>query len=421
MSQVRSRIRGLAGAIEQLSLSEEQRVTQSLGQLFFIWLGMRLLTILWAALASALRPVTAQENAIPLWPPSAPVGVWLERALLAPWERWDVEYYLNIVVRGYRPDDGTAQFHPLLPWSAAPLAWVTGQPILALQVVSSVACVALLLAFERLASLDLDPDGARTGTLLMLLSPFAFVFFVPYTEGLFLLCAVFCFYWARKRSWWLAGLAGALATLARQQGLFLVLPLLWELWEVSGRDVQRALGAWRDWLAVTLIPAGMLVWLVFRAVALGDLQANLSSLQSLIYSVIISPSASEVVPYQAFVWPWRGLWLALTKLWNAPEPDLIIDLFFAAYFVTLLVIAWRHIRSSYRIYTVAVVVASFSYHTGAVYPYMGLPRHLMLAFPVFIGLGAVIRSSWQRLLMTGFGLLGFFFLLLLYGIEGWIP
>src|SRR5512147_41972 len=81
-----------------------------------IWLGLRVLMSLWAALVSPLRPLTDLEDKIALWPPVAPLGAWLERVLLAPWQRWDVDTYLWIVERGYRADDGSAQFHPLLPW-----------------------------------------------------------------------------------------------------------------------------------------------------------------------------------------------------------------------------------------------------------------------------------------------------------------
>lgn len=420
MWYARSHAKGASEGFEPGAGGQRLGVNQSSLQLLAMWLVLRVLTGLWIALVSSLRPVTDLESRVALWPPSRPVGPWLERALLAPWLRWDTHRFVKIVSRGYRLDDGTAQFHPLLPWLATPLEWITGQPVLALLIVSSAAGIALLLAFERLASLDLEPEAARSSAALLLLSPFAFALFLPYTEGLFLLWAVLCLLWARKRSWWLAGFAGGVATLTRQQGVFLALPLIWEWWNASNRDVRRAVTAWKNWLPLALIPASLLAWLFYRA-ALGDLRANLDSPQTLIYSLIISPSATKVVPYQAFIWPWRALSLALEKLWNTPDADLFIDLVLAAYFLLLMVVAWRHMRVSYRIYTAAIVVASFAYHTGPYYPYMGLPRHLLLAFPVFIGLGRAVQRRWLRLSMATLGLLGFFFLLLMYGIEAWIP
>jgi hypothetical protein len=390
-------------------------------QLFGAWLAMRLFTSLWAALVSALHPETAREQAIPLWPPASPLGTWLERVLLAPWERRDAILYMRIVAQGYRADDGTAQFHPLLAWLAAPIAYVSGQPMLGLMAVSVLASALLLPTFERLALLDLAPNDARMASLLLLCAPPAFVLFAPYTEGLFLLWSVVCLLCARRGAWWQSGLAGALAVLTRQQGIFLMLPLAWELWEAAHRDWRRAAFAWRDWLALGLLPFGLLIWLAYRAIALGDLQANFRDPQALIYSLIISPSSNKIVPVQAFLWPWQALWLALAKLARAPEYSLLIDLTLAAAFIVLLGCAWRGMRISYRIYALTITLASFAYYTGPFYPYMGLPRHLLLAFPVCIGLAPRFRRPWLRLLAVAGGVLGMLFLILQYVISGWVP
>lgn len=403
-------------------LAARRVISPAAWQLLGLALCMRLLTSLWIAFVSPLNPLTMREQTIRVWPPSAPFGAWLERVLLAPWERWDVKYYLWIVQRGYRTDDGTAQFHPLLAWLATPLAWLTGQPLLALLVVSSTASALLLVAFERLARLDLPPVAARTSTLLLLFSPPAFILFAPYTESLFLLWAVLCLLWARRGWWWLAGLAGALATLTRQQGIALALPLAWELWDAAGRKPRRALHAWRDWLAVALIPTGLLVWLMYRAVVLGDLQANFASPQALIYSLIISPSSSKVVPVQAFLLPPHAMWLALSKFGRAPELSLLIDLILGGAWLALLCFAWRGMRTSYRIYSITIALLSFGYYTGPFLPYMGLPRHLLLAFPVFIGLGSVMRGRviLRPRLIAG-GLLGILLLVWFYAFEAWVP
>ncbi|NJP05837.1 MAG: hypothetical protein HC837_09550 [Chloroflexaceae bacterium] len=312
------------------------------------------------------------------------------------------------------------QFHPLYPWLATPLAAIMGQPLLALLLVSSLATLGLLIAFEYLARLDLAPPAARTSTLLLILAPPAFILFAPYTESLFLLCSVLCILWAREQRWWLAGLAGALATLTRQQGLFLLLPLAWEMWEVSNRQWRHLLLAWRSWLALALVPAGMLVWIIYRALALGDVQANFSNPQALIYSVLISPSASKVVPEQAFLWPWDVLWVAAQNYQLSPGQN-IVDLVLGAGFLVLLVVAWPNMRISYRIYAVVVTLVSFSYYTGPLQPYMGLSRHLLLAFPVFIGLGPVIRPGLTRLLLLTLSSFGFFFLIFVYVIRAWVP
>jgi hypothetical protein len=213
-----------------------------------------------------------------------------------------------------------------------------------------------------------------------------------------------------------------LATLTRQQGLLLLLPLAWELWSASEQNVRQSLRVWRDWLALGLIPAGLLVWIVYRAVALSDnVQPDFSSVQSFIYSLIISPNAKEMVPGQTFILPWDALWLAIEAFLVDFESRIAINLFLAFLFVGLIVLAWRRMRPSYRLYVIAIATVSFANHTGSMWPYIALPRHLFLAFPLFIGLGAVVKQPWQRLLLMSVGLFSFLFLLLLYVIRGWIP
>ncbi|NJM06847.1 hypothetical protein HC891_12665 [Candidatus Gracilibacteria bacterium] len=285
-----------------------------------LWLFWRLLSWFLLVFTAARYPFRDVERAIAAWPPSAPLSGWVYRVLLSPFDRWDVGYYLNIVVRGYRTDDGTAQFHPLFAWLSLPFAWLTGNPLLALVLTSSISALLLFLVFERLALLDLQPAEARMATLLLIFSPLAFVFFVPYTEGLFLLCAVASFLLARRGQWWLACLAGMAATLTRQQGLFLALPLAWELWvalcRTEGGATQMMLVLRRAPLTtlrklcvaalpLALIPGGMLLWLIYRGVVLGDFQPDFSSPQALLYSTLISSSSAQVVPVQAFLPPWQ--------------------------------------------------------------------------------------------------------------------
>ncbi|NJM06848.1 hypothetical protein HC891_12670 [Candidatus Gracilibacteria bacterium] len=84
-----------------------------------------------------------------------------------------------------------------------------------------------------------------------------------------------------------------------------------------------------------------------------------------------------------------------------PSSVLIIDLTFGFGFLVLSVLTWPRMRGSYRIWSLIAIVLSFSYYTGPFYPYMGLPRHLLLAFPVFIGLAPLVVQRWSRLAIIG--------------------
>ena len=262
--------------------------------------------------------MTPREKAIPLWPPTAPYAAWVERVVVAPWQRWDAHYYVSIVERGYRADDGSAQFHPLLPLLAKPFFW---SPALGLLIVSSIASLFFMLVFYRLAALDIP--NPETATKLMLAFPVSFVLFAPYTESLWLMFATLSFWYARKSRWWAAGAAGALATLTRQQGIFLLLPLGYELWS---RGERRS----KHWIALALIPLALLGWILYRAVFLSDVHPDFSSFNALLYTTILAPSATKVVQYQAMLPPWEALWKAITITSTMPTRGNVLNLLLGA-------------------------------------------------------------------------------------------
>lgn len=387
------------------------------------WLGLRFVTTMWMAWASAFLPYSELEQQVAAWPPTVPLGQWLQRVLLAPAWRWDVTYYLRIVTQGYAATDGTAQFHPLFPWLAKPLAWLTGNPLLALTLVSSLAGLAFLWVYACWLRERVSSSQALWGAWILACSPFAFVLFVPYTEALFLLCAVLAFWGAERERWWLAGLAGGLAALTRQQGILLLLPLAVMFWQAHDGRWEALRVAWRQALGLALVPAGLVAWLLYRAVALGDLHVELTGLNTLIYSLLISPSAGQVVPQQRFDWPWWVLFTALCQFWQAPDVGQAVDLVLGGVFVALLVGSWHHLRLQERVYVLATTLVSFSYYTGSAYPYMGLPRHLLLGFPVFSVLAVAphLQARRRQLEWMGWSLLGLFFLLLLYVAHSWVP
>jgi len=223
------------------------------------------------------------------------------------------------------------------------------------------------------------------------------------------------FLFARQRQWLLAGMCGALATLTRQQGLFLLIPLGWELWKSHENRIKSL-------AIVSLIPLAYAGWVVYRGLALMDGRPDLSSFQGFVYSVLISPSAHKVVPDQQFLFPPHGLYLAFVKLVKEPNIPTTIDLLIGFAFITLTVIAWRNLRTSYKLYCLTILLVSFGYHTGmrVSSPYMGLPRHLLLAFPIFIGLAPRVSQSLMDRLFK-IGLFGMLLLTFFHCIGVWVP
>ena len=391
------------------------------GRMIAFWLALRVFSSLFISIVSSLRPLTDIEQRIALFPPTQPLADWFYRAFLSPWLRWDAVWYVRIVTQGYHSNDGTALFHPLYPWLAKPLYLLHLNPIFSLLLISAFSCLALLISYQYLSALDLPETDTRFSTLLLFFAPPAFVLFAPYTEALFIFLAILCLLWARQEKWWFAGLAGGLAALTRQQGMLLLIPVAWEMWEASGHDLRFVLKRWKLLFPLALIPIGYLSWIIYRALILSDFKLNLENPISFLSSMLLSPSGTNVVPNYGLVWPWMAIKMAVQKMIYEPDLDIWINLILGVGFLFLLVLAWKRMNWACRLYALAITILSFSFNTGPLHPYMGLPRHLLLAFPVFISLAPIFNSRWKRLLIITICAVGWFVLLFLYGFEAWVP
>ena len=346
---------------------------------------------LWGGIVMTLLPPVPQVsilNPIALLPPS-PAG-WL----LNPWLRWDVGWYIRIAVEGYIVADGRAAFGPILPLLISLLgSALGGQHIIAAFVISDLACLGSLILLYEIA----QRDGylGRRALAALLLFPFVFFMFVPYTESMLLLLTLAAFLAARDGRWWLAGLCGGLAVLTKVTALVLLLPLAWEVWEYRrSRFLSNSL-----WLAV--LPLAAAGWILVRSVVFGTSTGlDGSSAYGLLTPLLSSDYAAmwNVSPS----WPWDSL-MAAVRVPIQRWPHLhaviaLIDLVVGGMVVYLGALTFRLSRKSYPIYTVAVLVLSLI----LIVPYLPLqdaPRRWMMAFPLFIAATCVPRK-WDRLLFT---------------------
>ncbi len=125
------------------------------------------------------------------------------------------------------------------------------------------AFVAALALLYRLVELELGRRMARPTLLLLAVFPAAVFFGAPYSESLFLLCAVGAFYAARTRRFAWAGVAAMGAATTRSAGLLLLVPLAM-LWWTSAPRRPRDLA----WLA--LAPLGVAAYAAWLGLAEGD-------------------------------------------------------------------------------------------------------------------------------------------------------
>jgi hypothetical protein len=402
---------------------KESRIATTAGLALYAWGFLRMFLSAVATLFSQLHPPTSIEQQIALWPPAAEIGPWLNRVFLAPWLRWDAVWYVTILTSGYQAENGSTSFHPLYIWLSKPFYLFGLNPVLSLLLTSTIASLGLFWMFYKLAFIDLSPERSRMALLLLATFPISFILFAPYTESTFIFFTVLALYELRKRRWLWVALAAMLASLARQQGIFLILPMLWYVWEDYKTSLVELLKAWRVWFALISAPMGLIIWAIYRLGYLHEGTLEVHNLQGFIYSALLSPSAKKIIPDQVLMWPWEALMNAIVKIADTRQIQGMINLSLGLGFVLLFALAWKHMNPADRIYSLGVTLVSFSLSIGSTstYVYMSLPRHLLPAVPVFIGLASSLKKSWQQRAVIGVQFSLQVFVLMLYVFQTWIP
>jgi mannosyltransferase PIG-V len=374
-----------------------------------------------ALAVSAYSPQTAFERRVAVLPGGAPLGQWLQRVTVMPWMRYDANWYQRIVEHGYRPNEGTAAFHPLYPLLAAPIARLLGDHLgLALLLISTLASVALCVLFTRYVAQVYGSELAQPAGWLLLVGPPAFVLLAPYSESTFLALAMAALFALQRERWWWAGLLGGLAALTRQQGLALALPLAWALLlAVRERRARIWHGA-----ALLLVPLGYGLVVAYRALAFNELSvlAHTRGPADFLYTLLVSPAAETVAAGQRIAWPWETfvaeLHLIIT---SANNYYMLIDLVLGWAAVLIVLVGLRWMNRLDRLYAIGVVALALCYYNGDLSPYMALPRHVMLAFPLWIVLARWAGRGLRLFAIVEIGLLINLFLAGAFVYQGWIP
>ena len=163
------------------------------------------------------------------------------------WVQWDAQWFIATAEHGYPyklfPNRAysTTAFFPLYP-ALIRLLTLTGLPVdAAALLIPNVAFLGALYYLYRLVRLDYSPAVATRAIWLLAVFPTAVVFFIPYTESLYVLLAVLTLWHLRRRQWLAAGIAGALGALTRQSGIVLALPYVME-WYGSKVDSRQSIG-----------------------------------------------------------------------------------------------------------------------------------------------------------------------------------
>ncbi len=195
--------------------------------------------------------------------------------------QWDGRWYKLIADRGYQadlperisyiPDNGgaTVAFFPLYPYLARWFDYVfpggIDQAMLGLNVVLSAVAVVLV---GLLAREVFDIETAERAMILFCLFPGAVVMSWAYSEPTLVVCSAACLLFLMKERWLLAGIAAALGTATRPNGVALVVACA-----VAAGIAIYTKRQWRSLIAVALSPLGGVAFFVYLRVHTGESNA----------------------------------------------------------------------------------------------------------------------------------------------------
>lgn len=295
-----------------------------------------------------------------------------QRSPLQFWNQWDGQWFVAIALHGYHwgmSGKSPLAFFPLYPLFIHVGTMAGISAVLAAIVVSNVAFLGALLYFYRLASEVWGPLAAGRAVWILAFFPTAFFTFAPYSEALFLLCALGALHHARKGDALVAGLWVAAAVLTRPTGIVLLPAVLFAL------HPNRL----RTWLL------GLVPTLLSLAVYLAFLAAN-----NLPVSGLLSAQRGW---HRALTFPWTGFWASIRWFldhggrpagWAAED---LLQLAITLAFLALTVAAWQKMDRPIALYCAGfwlLVLTSPEWLPGPYnyVPFNSMDRFVLALFPL---------------------------------------
>lgn len=309
----------------------------------------------------------------------------LDHAFIKAWANFDGVHYINIASKGYVNE---GRFFPLLSIIIYILS--IGNiyfplTFLVALILPNTIFFAALFVFYKLLRLDYSENSAFDAIKVLLFYPLSFFFVSVYTEGLFLLLSVSCFYLIRKRLWWRASIVAMFLAATRFVGIFIIPALVYEFW------ITEKPKAFKQYLQIPVMSLisvlGVGAYSVFNYFKWGDFLYFLNAHTTLGNG---RTSSELIIPLQTIYRYFKILTtMSFTRFeWSVALLELMSFLF-ASF---LLFIAWRKkVRLSYLVFgSLVFFLPSFS---GT---FSGLPRYALTAFPVFIAL-ALIQNKYIKI------------------------
>jgi hypothetical protein len=304
--------------------------------------------------------------------------------MLEIWLRKDAYWYTQIAIHGYYYGRGvplTANFFPLYPMSISIVQHMTvlffgaNSYLTAGMLVSSVAFLAACVLLFRLVSDRFGDQTAYLAVLLLGLFPFSFYFSAPYTEALYVACAILAFLGIDRRNWWLAGTGALLAGAARPTGLIVGLAVVVAYFVDWLRTRHRL--RW-DILSLGLVPLGVVAFAIYCWIHFGNPFAYVVASSSFVWQEHLQTAG---IQYLISVLIHPNSWISGSLL-DFIYALLILSVLAACYPI------YRLLGLSYAVFTFLSCVAPILEFSSI----KSTGRYMSVIFPVFIVLAYALQK-----------------------------
>jgi len=296
-----------------------------------------------------------------------PLTTYSPKLLLDLWGVWDTRWYLDIATNGYstRPigpnGESNTTFFPFYPILARVLGWIVRDPYLAGLIISNVCLIVGAVVLYRLASLERGNAVGRNSVKFLFLFPSAFILSGFFSESLFLMLLLLCFFFAKTNRWLTAGIFGFLLALTRPLGILVFIPLgLLYLEKID----WKLRGIRLDVVSLLLIPLGLSAFGLFLFMRTGRF-----------FDFVQVPGAwgrSLTNPFQVLV---QGL--------RMDSIHLVFGAVFAIACLLLLVASFRKLGATYEVLGLLLLLAPLA---SGMIPLRGTARYALPVFPLYFAL-----------------------------------
>lgn len=288
-------------------------------------------------------------------------------SLLEIWAKWDTDHYLKIAEKGYGSSaNNQIAFFPLYPYLIKALTLVLQNYMLSALIISNLAYAVAAYFLYELVKLDYQKEDAFRTVIYFSVFPTAYFLHAAYTESLFLALSIGSFYFARKKSWPLAGVLGMLAAATRITGI-LLLPVL--IIEYLAQKEYRLREIKIDIIWILIIGLGLVFYLILNYTVSGDPFYFIEVQQG-------GWARKIALPYEGFVNAIGGL--------PGAEPSELsqeswVEVMFGLLALIGVVYSFFRLRLSYSLYA----LLTWLLVTSSVI-WLSIPRFTLTMFPLII-------------------------------------